>query len=439
MKTIRKNVSIAIVLASFFLGCFLASPFAFAKSPSDFAKPYGLIVHQLNQDAPVMRDKAVQVLSKAFGTKITVDKNTDGKAPLPWKEFLVLFSTASGQTMSTKMGFDEIYLKTWTHARNMNYLPIGELTYSNLQEFLYRYKVSDVFKYPYYDGLVLSADEINIRQFSDPYAIPKIIERLNNHLIPLRKSDRTSDKALVKKLEGYRERFKELEVKIAEARHPFHVFPDLDVAIREKVAALDLKEVLGEIHYDYSKNDKNRQYNLVVGLMKMNGRVLDPGDTLDFLKTLSSKNWWDYKFGWVLIEGKSAWSFGGGLCGAATMTFTAAWRAGFEVIERHPHSTYFHSLYPEESLGADAAIFRSSKNMKIKNNSTSPILFYVKDEPEAKKISLYIMGNPAYKKITLDGPISTKKNNYEWKRQMEGFDGTITTDTLTTRYYGVQH
>ncbi|MBN1258204.1 VanW family protein [Candidatus Peregrinibacteria bacterium] len=396
------------------------------------------MVHQINQDKGVPRVKAAEVVSKLFDTKIKDEGGIKALEPISWRDFLVLFFSAKEKKLSKTLTPDEIYLKAWRGARNMNYLPAGELTYTALQEFLYRYKVSEFFGWPYYEGLVFSENEIEIRQFPDPYAVPKILEKLTAHLIFLRASAGTEDKVRAKKLEIYRERFKELEVKIADAHHPFHVLPDMPVVIREKVAALDLKEVLGGIHYDYSHNDKNRQHNLIAGLSKMDGRVMQPGETLDFLKTLSDKNWWDYKYGWLIINGKNAWSFGGGLCGAATMVFTAAWRAGFEVVERHPHSIYYKSLYPEESFGADAALFRNSKNMKIRNGTANPILFYVKNDTETKKLSLYLIGNPAYKRIETEGPVETGKRTYEWTRRMEAFDGTIKTDTLNTRYYGVE-
>ena len=161
-----------------------------------------------------------------------------------------------------------------------------------------------------------------------------------------------------------------------------------------------------------------------------------PGDVMDFMEELSDKNWWDYKWGWVIINGASEWLLGGGLCGSATLVFNPSWKAGLQIIKRYPHSLYYDELYPE--VGLDATIYRGShKNLKIRNNTEDPIIYYLEDDPDRQVVTLYIIGNSPYKNITIEGPIKVDRTTYKWIRRMEKPDGTVNTAELVTKYWGV--
>jgi vancomycin resistance protein YoaR len=242
------------------------------------------------------------------------------------------------------------------------------------------------------------------------------------------------DRDLLEQVSGYYEAFRNLEDDLEELRHPFSQIPDMPYEFKQLVMQYELEEVLGKVSYDYSHNDANRKHNLVEGTKKMNGKVYQPGDLIDLTKEFGSNGWREYRNGWVIAEGEVQWQFGGGLCGSATMAFTPSWKAGLEVIKRYAHSVYYKDLYPEESFGLDATIYRGAKNLVMKNSTNDPVLFYVEDDPEAEEITLYLIGNAPYYTIEIEGPIQVGWNTYKWIRRMTQFDGKVVEDELVTRY-----
>ena len=437
------------------------TPVALSDAPQSYGSDYGLLVHQKNQDAAVPKVKALQILMKFFPKAI--DNPIDVKNPkevcsLPFmncagtffpyqpvtqKEFLMWFY---GMYQLDKYGDiteenGDVYNNLWMQARRNNWLGTGDITYKSMQEFLYRYEVSKSLNdEPYFTGLVLDPAEINQQNYTDINDIIGVESSLFKRILQLKAiKNKTSDEdKVLDKLNDFYLRFKDLENELKIQRHPLNKIKNLPDNIKENIKTHNLNEVLAQISYDYSKNIPTRKHNLTLGLEKINGMLFMPGDTMDFMQILSDKNWWDYKWGWVLFEGDEAWQLGGGLCGAATMIYSPSWMAGLQVIKRYPHSSFYSSLYPKESLGLDATIYRNSqKNLKIRNNTKSPIMYYVENDKEKEVITVYLIGNSPYKKIDVEGPIKIDKRTYKWIRHMEADDGTINTEEIVTHYGAV--
>ncbi|MBU0727728.1 VanW family protein [Patescibacteria group bacterium] len=433
---------------------------SYAKTSQNFAWQYGLLVHQANRDKIMTRIQVLTVLLRFFpDASLEIDIHDDesicsfdffdctdrfyGYREITQKEFLLWIHYLKSMNECIDIGdFDNnLYYDLWFEARNNNWLTGNEITYGVFEDFLYRYSVSDkFFNHPYYESLVLDIDEITTDRFSEIDDLPTLQSDLFKHILELKSlSNRTgAEKVALAELNGYYQRFKELEGEIKELNHPFNLIPTLPGYIKENITKYGLEGVLSQISYDYSSNIVNRKHNLVTGVSKVNGKVYMPGDVMDFMGELSDKNWWDYKWGWVIINGQSEWLLGGGLCGSATMVFTPSWLAGLQIIKRYPHSLYYNSLYPVESLGLDATIYRGShKNLKIRNNTDDPIIYYVEDDKENEVLTLYIIGNSPYKSVEIEGPIQIDKTTYKWIRKMENEDGTVNTEELVTKYWGI--
>lgn len=412
-----------------------------AQSPAEFGRDLGLYVHQGNRDAPVPKDRGMQVLRNFFPDGLLNDYDTNRQF-LNQREFLLLFEKRrrSVEEEPIKLSDDTLYKQFWLKARRNNWLPDTTLTYGSLQEFLYRYSVSQKHgEIAYYEGLVLDEKEINAKQFTSIRQVREIIKKLTAHGEELKKLTKPTeaDRVLRSQLDKYRQKFGELEEELKILQHPLNLIPDLPQDIRDKIVANDLNEILSQISYNYSKNTANRIHNLTKGLSKISGQVYQPGDTIDLTQEVGRDGWGMYKYGWVIIGGGEEWQFGGGLCGVATVTFTPSWWAGLEIIKRFPHSSYYRSLYPKESLGIDATIYRGGKNLILRNSLDSPILYYVKDDSEKMELTMYVIGNSSYANIEIEGPILVKRNTYKWIRRMEGFDGKVTEDELVTRYSAI--
>lgn len=408
-------------------------------SPVEYGREFGLFVHEQNKNLAVPKVKSQQVLEGYFlGTPLKASA-ADFDQFMSQRDFLLEFEKlrmeAEGE--ESKLSDKFLYPMTWLKVRRNNWLPNTDLTYESMREFLYRYSVSKAHGgIPYFDGLVLDKQEINTSNFTSISEARNISKELSERLSDLRRLTRPTNeqKVLLASLTNYAESFDQLEKDLRELYHPLNVLTDLPEDIRQKIVDNNLNQILSQISYDYSKNNANRIHNLTTGVAQMSGRVFEPDEILNFENELGNGGWGLYKFGWVIFGGEEVWQFGGGLCGAATITFTPSWKAGLEIIKRYPHSIYYRSLYPEESLGLDATIYRGAKNLIMKNSTGSALLYYAKNDSENKQVTMYLIGNSPYRNIEIEGPIQVSWGKYKWIRRMEQFDGRVVEDELVTRY-----
>ena len=452
--------------ATFLLALFLSLSFlpsiAFAGAPNDYGRNYGLLVHQKNQDQVVPRVKALQVMLQFFPRALDFSldiKNDEAICNLsfidcdggfyPYQsisqyDFLLWFHQLSRLNENKKISDEsanELYTELWLNARRNNWLENGDITYKTLHEFLYRYEVSRLFDgIQYFEGLVLDVDEINTSNFNDIYYITAYQSDIFEQILKFKAIKNRSKKEndILERLNEYYQRFKDLETEIKIQRHPFNRIKNLPGYMKENIKRHDLNEVLAEVSYDYSHNIENRKHNLILGVSKLSGKVIQSGEVIDFMDVLSDKNWWDYKYSYVIVEGDDKWLIGGGLCGSATMIFKPSWEAGLQVIKRYPHSIYYRSLYPENSVGLDATIYRfSHKNLKIRNNTESPIIYYAENDTENQILKVYIIGNSPYKRVWIEGPIQVNRSTYKWIRHMEKEGEIVNTEELVSKYGAV--
>ena len=122
-----------------------------------------------------------------------------------------------------------------------------------------------------------------------------------------------------------------------------------------------------------------------------------PGEVLsgyECLQPFTSAN--GYKGAASYANGQVVDSIGGGVCQVSTTLYNAALQAELEIVERQNHSMIV--TYVEPSM--DAAIAGTVKDLKIRNNYSTPI--YVEGYTENKQITFTIYGKetrPANRKV----------------------------------------
>ncbi len=450
-----------------------------AKVDNDFLASYGLVSNLTNQDLPLSRLKALESLlayfgkdkyiivrpaalsftdvrpnTKAYGTLqrgcsfgvVDCSQTTFGPFDsISQKDFLDWFfgfkysnapNTLEVRYPNTKNDFTRNLME----ARRLNLLTGDSFTYNTMQEFLYRNAVSEAnMGIPYREVLVLDKKDITPSNYHNLKEIENIQVELASILTDFeapRELD-SQEKKFVEKIRDELAAFGRLRISLLEDPYILTERPDLNSQVTQLVKHFGLQEVLNSYTYDYSKNAAYRKYNLVTGIEKIQNKLLMPGEILDYWIMVSDKNLSDFKYGWVIANGVEAWQFGGGLCGSATMVFIPMWKAGLEVVERKSHSLFYSNLYPKENIGLDATVYRPKPNLRIRNSFESPVVFNVINDTEKELITVEVIGNKDFKSIQVEGPIYTGKRAVKWIRQFEGFDGTIATDTLESRYNAI--
>ena len=129
--------------------------------------------------------------------------------------------------------------------------------------------------------------------------------------------------------------------------------------------ALGIKEVVSEFSTPLT-SEPRRTGNIANGAAKITGTLIRPGETFSLTEALGPI---DAAHGYVeagaIVNGEHTDAWGGGLSQISTTTYNAAFFAGFEDIEHHPHSEWF-ARYPE---GREATIFTGTLDMRWKNDT----------------------------------------------------------------------
>jgi vancomycin resistance protein YoaR len=159
-------------------------------------------------------------------------------------------------------------------------------------------------------------------------------------------------------------------------------------------------------HYTSSSLNGNG-INIQVPTAKINGYVVDPGATFDYLAVIGPITSPPYTAGAAIIHGHTVEDgvLGGGMCSSSTTLFNAAARAGLDIRARRNH-TYYISRYP---VGLDATVWiagpNSKQTMSFVNDTGYPILIRGINAQNAVTFELY--GVPDGRTTTFSDPVIT--------------------------------
>ncbi len=129
-------------------------------------------------------------------------------------------------------------------------------------------------------------------------------------------------------------------------------------------------QVLSKFSTSFHKATKGRAHNINRAASLINGAVVMPEQVFSFNEAVgptTKKN--GYKLGKIFIKGKEDYGYGGGVCQVSSTLYNAVEKAGFEIVERHPHSAKV-TYVPDDR---DAATSYGQIDFKFLNNMPFPI------------------------------------------------------------------
>ncbi len=166
-----------------------------------------------------------------------------------------------------------------------------------------------------------------------------------------------------------------------------------------------IKELLAEGTSKFKGSISSRIHNIGVASSKVSGILVPPGEVFSFNKNVGQiDRSTGYKSAYVISGGRTVLGDGGGVCQVSTTVFRAALNAGFEIIERNPHS-YRVGYYEQDSgPGLDASIFVPSADFKFRNDTQKHILVVSEFNAENFTLSYKIYGTPDGRKVEVGKP-----------------------------------
>ena len=139
---------------------------------------------------------------------------------------------------------------------------------------------------------------------------------------------------------------------------------------------------------NYYGSSRERVTNASVAARKLDGYVVPAGENFSFngaVGDISPET--GFVEGLIISGGRTVKGVGGGVCQASTTAFAALYRAGLPIIERNQHS--YKVVWYNDVLGLDAAVYYPSLDLKMRNNTPSPIVVRATTVGASMTVQLY--------------------------------------------------
>lgn len=181
------------------------------------------------------------------------------------------------------------------------------------------------------------------------------------------------------------------------------------VAVEPTLKAADLPEpgqlvLLSSATTTFRGSSAERIHNVRTAASRLDGHTIAPGETFSFNQAVGDITpETGFKEGLVISGGRTVPGVGGGVCQVSTTTFRALYKTGLPVVERNPHAYRVHWYDP--IIGFDAAVYQPYLDMRMKNDTPSPLLLRTHYDPDKVSLTVSVWGLPTGRTVTISDPV----------------------------------
>ena len=150
----------------------------------------------------------------------------------------------------------------------------------------------------------------------------------------------------------------------------------------------DIDSVLGTYSTYYYPGDRGD--NIWLAASSISDKIVKPSWTFSFNDTVGERTWdAGYKVAGVIINGRPAEDYGGGVCQVSSTLYNAVLLAGLTPTERTPH--FYQSTYV--APGRDATVADGYLDFKFRNDLQHNV--YLIADAYGSTLSVYVLGTKA--------------------------------------------
>jgi vancomycin resistance protein YoaR len=213
-----------------------------------------------------------------------------------------------------------------------------------------------------------------LKEKTDTEAISARLDLDKHATIPEKDGHYVDPDATVARLEDFA---RERHAKTDRVELPIATFaPRISTAY---LKGLDISTVLAEYDTFFSRGgeQKRRGKNIDNASQKLDGLVISPGEMISFNTVVGERSESNgFAKSWEIFKGEMVEGVGGGTCQAASTFHAAAFFAGFDVLERLPHSR--PSAYIP--MGLDSTVVYPGVDLKVRNPHPFPVVVHARTE-----------------------------------------------------------
>lgn len=163
--------------------------------------------------------------------------------------------------------------------------------------------------------------------------------------------------------------------------------------------------LLGEGTTNFAGSASGRIQNIGIAASRVSGFLVPSGAIFSFnaaVGEISGRT--GYAEAYIISDRRTILGTGGGVCQVSTTLFRAAFNAGLEIIERHPHA-YRVKYY--EPAGLDASVYGPYLDLQFKNNTPQHVLMVSYFNPASSELTYRIYGTNDGREVQIAGPSIT--------------------------------
>ena len=166
----------------------------------------------------------------------------------------------------------------------------------------------------------------------------------------------------------------------------------------EAAQALGITERVATFTTYYPSDFPPRLTNIHRAADLMDHTLVLPGKVFSLNRTVGERTEErGFAAGYIINNGQLEVDFGGGVSQLVTTTFNAAYFAGLEIVEHHPHSFYI-SRYPE---GREATVAWGVKDLRFRNDSPNGI--FITTSYTNSSVTVNVYGTKRYRIESVKG------------------------------------
>jgi vancomycin resistance protein YoaR len=163
--------------------------------------------------------------------------------------------------------------------------------------------------------------------------------------------------------------------------------------------ALGVSELVSEYTTYYPSDFAPRLTNIHRAADLMDGTLVLPDEVFSLNRTVGERTAErGFAAGFIINDGRLEVDYGGGVSQLATTTFNAAFFAGLDIVEHHPHSFYI-SRYPE---GRESTVAWGYKDVRIRNDSGNGV--FLTTSYTSSSVTVRVWGTKRYRIEATKGP-----------------------------------
>jgi vancomycin resistance protein YoaR len=174
---------------------------------------------------------------------------------------------------------------------------------------------------------------------------------------------------------------------------------------RGQLGDIDISHVMGtwETHYPVGERDRNA--NLQLAAEKLNGHVIMPGEEFSFNSVVGARTENEgFHIAHVITAGEMVDGEAGGTCQISSTLHGAAFFAGLEMKDYHPHSR--PSAYI--TMGMDATVVYPTTDLKMRNPYDFPVVIKYRVAEGTVRVEILGKQRP-YDKIVFEREVKEEK------------------------------